>query len=64
MKRTFILTIKEVVFEDFEIEARSQAEAIKMLKADYINGDAIVDGSGYTVILDNDDNEAAEIACF
>lgn len=65
--KTFKLCIKEVLYQDFAIEASTEDEAVDKLKEMYNNGEVAVscpDACGYTVILNEQDDELCEVACF
>jgi hypothetical protein len=63
----FNLRIKEVTVQDFDIQAKTEDEAVEKLKEMYSDGEIALsapEASGYTVILNMKDEELDEIACF
>jgi hypothetical protein len=64
---TFNLCIKEILYQNFTIEASTEDEAVEKLKEMYDNGEAVVscpDAGGYTAILNAHGDELDEVACF
>ena len=65
--KTFKLRIKDVTFQDVDVQASNEDEAAEKLKEMYVEGEVVasVSGeSGYVVILNDKNVELEEIACF
>ena len=64
---TFKLCIKEVLYQNFKIDASTEDEAVEKLKEMYDNSEVVVscpNAGGYTVILNAHGDELYEVACF
>ena len=62
--KTFKFRIKDVTYKDVDVHASNEDEAVEKLKEMYAEGEVVPGASGYVVILNENDVELEEIACF
>ena len=66
-QQTFRLRIKEVTYQDIDVQASNEDKAAEKLKEMYSDGEVVIsvpDASGYVVILNEKGVEIEEITCF
>jgi hypothetical protein len=62
--QSFCLTVKDCTYHDVVVDAPDLDTAVEIVREQWLNGELSTGNHGFVVLLDEEDDEVEEFACW